>query len=199
MTGARLAAIHVPGDAGPWVDLGFAVVDEALALANGAVRFGSAACGLELEPPGVDATSIEGIVLSVGCGPDAVEHPNGAIGFDHVVVMTDSLERTSAAVAATLGLEQRRVRETGTVRQAFHRFAATDDDAKGCIIEIVENPRVVEPAIWGCVATVADLDALVLAAGGLVNEPKPAVQPGRRIATVARSARLPIAVAFMSS
>ncbi len=174
------------------------MVDEAIALTNGAVRLGSAACGLELEPPGVDATSIEGISLTVGPGADPVEHPNGAVGLDHLVIMTNSLDRTSAAVAAALGLEQRRVRETETVRQAFHRFAAHDDGTKGCIIEVVENTRFAEPAIWGCVATVADLDALVLAAGGLVNEPKPAVQPGRRIATVARSAGLPIAVAFMS-
>ena len=46
--------------------------------------------------------------------------------------------------------------------------------------------------------TVDDLDALCEANPDLIAPPKPAVQPGRRIATARREAALGTAVAFMS-
>ena len=51
-----------------------------------------------------------------------VEHPLGAIGLDHVVVTTDSLERTCAAIEAATGAPLKRVREVGEIRQGFHRL-----------------------------------------------------------------------------
>ena len=46
----------------------------------------------------------------------------GAIGLDHVVVTTDSLERTCGAIADATGAPLRRVREVGEIRQGFHRL-----------------------------------------------------------------------------
>ena len=53
--------------------------------------------------------------------PMFVEHPIGAIGLDHVVVTTDSLERTSGAIAAATDAPLKRVREVGELRPGFHR------------------------------------------------------------------------------
>ena len=141
---------------------------------------------------------MDGVPVDVGADVAVGVHPNGAVELDHVVVMTDSIERTSAAFERALGLEQRRLRETETVRQAFHRFADAPDGTRGCIVELVERQDLSSVDLWGLVVVVADIDRAVAASDGLVGPPKPAVQPGRRIATVPRTAGLPLAVALMS-
>jgi hypothetical protein len=74
------------------------------------------------------------------------------------------------------------------------------------ILEVVEAPegsRVSAdpdgPArLWGLAFGVESLDATAATLGPLLGEPRPAVQPGRSIATLRREARLGPAVAFMS-
>ena len=202
--GVRLAAVELPGSAVEWRALGFAVdADGRVAFANGAITFGAAAPALAIDASRdaavvVDGPSdVDGVPVGIGAVAPGVDHPNGAFELDHVVLMTDSLDRTSAAVADVLGLEQRRVRQTDTVRQAFHRF---DDQGgvRGCIVELAETNRVSGAVLWGLVVNVADLDAACAAAGDLIGPPKDAVQPGRRIATVRRDAGLSTAVALMS-
>ena len=85
-----------------------------------------------------------------------VEHPSGAIGLDHVVVTTDDLERTCAAIEAATGAPLRRVREVGEIRQGFHRLGGG-----GLIVEVVERAGLpAGPAwFWGLVINVEDLDA----------------------------------------
>ena len=61
---------------------------------------------------------------------------------------------------------------------------------------IVEVAQTGGPArFWGVTVTVPDVDAL---AGPLLGSPRPAVQPGRRIVTVARAAGLSVALAFIT-
>ena len=199
---ARLASVLIGGSADPWLACGFATDDGGrVVLGNGALVFRpdlDPGChGLAVE--GLDGWSgaVDGVQVEAGTVAEPVEQPNGAFELDHVVVMTDSLERTSAAIEADLGLECRRIRETETVRQGFHRFA--DGVTRGCIVEVVENPRVGAPALWGLVVNVADLDAAVAQLGpDRVGDAKPAVQPGRRIATVRSGAGLGVAVALMT-
>ena len=195
----KLASVLLPGDVEPWSGVGFSPDDGGrLCFANGAVEFGRDRPGLSIDDSGADvATDVEGIPIRRGQVHLGSGHANGAVELDHIVIMTPSLDRTSAAVADMLGLEQRRVRETSDVRQAFHRFA-DHDGARGCIIEIVENGRVGRTDIWGLVVIVDDLDVAVAAAPDLIGRPKAAVQAGRRIATVSRAAGLTTAVAFMS-
>ena len=96
---------------------------------------------------------------------------------DHVVVLTGSLERTVGALQAA-GLDLRRT--AGTM--AFLRLGSY-------ILEVVERGG--DPArFWGLVVVVPDPGA-VPGAGPV----KDAVQPGRRIATVAG---LGAALALMS-
>jgi len=197
-----LAAVRVGATTEAWSALGFAVAgDGAVHLANGAIDLVGGPAGIgSLVVSGIDATiDVDGLVFEPGAVRSADPQPNGAVGLDHVVVTTDSLERTSDAVVAALGLRLRRIRETERVRQAFHRF---DDPAaggvRGCILEIVEDPRAERSSFWGLVVTVGDLDAFCAAGADRVSSPRPAVQPGRFIAGVRPQAALGTAVAVMS-
>ena len=209
----RLAHVRVGAPVASWEALGFDVADGVVALANGAIEFGTGTPGLSAIGASdiSDPLVVDGLVVEPGRPRPATAHPNGARSIDHVVVMTDSLDRTSEAIESALGLERRRLRETETVRQAFHRFADPADPAgagdpldpaatrqRGCILELVENPRLAQPQFWGLVVIVDDLDALHGAHPDLVAPPKTAVQPGRRIATARREADLGTAVAFMT-
>jgi hypothetical protein len=136
-------------------------------------------------------------------GESPPPHPNGIAGFDHLVAITPALDRTIAALQAA-GLDLRRIREeptpAGAPRQAFFRLGAV-------ILEVVQAPDdAIErgggpdrPAFfWGLAFTAPDLDATVVHLGDHVSEIRSAIQPGRRIATLRRSAGLAVPVALMS-
>jgi hypothetical protein len=126
--------------------------------------------------------------------PMFADHPLGVDRIDHVVVSTDDLVRTCGAIADVTGEPLKRVREAGAIRQGFHRV-------DGLIVEVVERAgQDPGPAtLWGFVLTVADLDASVALLGeDVIGEPRDAVQPGRRIATVRSSAGLGVPLALMS-
>jgi hypothetical protein len=123
-------------------------------------------------------------------------HPNGALCVDHVVALSPSFERTVRALERA-GLDLRREREVGgdhPLRQGFFVVG-------GLLLELVEK-RDGEPtapaAFWGVTFVVEDLDACSALLGDLLGEPRDAVQPGRRIATVRRSAGLGVPVALMT-
>jgi hypothetical protein len=130
-------------------------------------------------------------------------HANGVTALDHVVAITPVLERTVAALQGG-GLDLRRIREeptpAGAPRQAFFRLGAT-------ILEVVQEPAEAteraggagRPAFfWGLAFLAPDLDATVAGLGDRVSEIRPAVQPGRRIATLRRSAGLAVPVALIT-
>lgn len=202
----RLAVIGVPGPAEPWERLGFHVVDGRIAVVNGAIAFGTA--GLVVQRGELDGEldgggaalpgDVDGIPLSVGERVAATDHPNGAFELDHLVWFTSSLDRSSAAIEAALGLPCRRVRETPEVRQAFHRFDGVDG-ARGCILELAETDRVERSSLMGVVFDVADLHTLAGELGpDLVSPPRRAVQQGRWISSVRRDVGLGTAVALMT-
>lgn len=192
----RLAGIGVPDAADAWMSLGCTVVDGAVPLANGALFLGGA--GLVIAGADELPADVEGVPLSTGDDVAPVAHESGIFELDHLVLLTDSLERTSVAVEQALGLEQRRVRETETVRQAFHRFADTEH-GRGCIVEIVESDRIERTSLMGLVVNVHDLFDLADRLGpDVMGLPKPAVQPGRYIATIRRGVGLGTAVALMT-
>lgn len=193
----RLAGIGVPDAPAGWAAIGCTVVDGAVPLANGALLLGRE--GIVVAGDGL-ATDIEGVPLASGVAPASVEHRSGAFELDHLVLLTGSLERTSEAVDAILGLEVRRIRETDTVRQAFHRFPDPPEGrSRGCIVEVVESDRVETTTLMGVVVNVTDLFDLADRLGpDVISAPKPAVQPGRYISTIRRDVGLGTAVALMT-
>jgi hypothetical protein len=177
--------------------LGFVVVDGAVELGGVTVRLGAPSAGIgRWTLSGVaPTTAIDGLPTQVEPTlpqPNSVTHPNGATGVDHVVVSTPDFDRTAKALEDK-GMPLRRIRDAGGFRQGFRRLGPA-------ILELVEAQEL-DPAgparFWGLVVIVADLDGLKERLGDLLSDPKPAVQPGRHIATLRKTAGLGQPVAFM--
>ena len=177
-----------------WSALGFAVHGDVLTLDGVHLQLGAPGRGIVAWALDDRNEEIDGLpMMSAAPTGQPVEHPNGAVGLDHVVVLTPDFDRTSAALDSA-GLPLRRIRhvESGNFRQGFRRIGP-------CILELVEaRDAPAGPArFWGLVVIVEDLGALAKHLGDRLGQIKPAVQPGRRIATLSRDAGLGTAVAFM--
>jgi hypothetical protein len=153
------------------------------------------------------ATELDGLPTTVSerpPRPPAPAHPNGVVAIDHVVAASPSLDRSVQALRGA-GLDLRRMREQptpgGAPRQAFFRLGAE-------ILEVIQEP---EDSIrraggedraarfWGLALRVEDLDETVRLLGARAGEIRPAVQRGRRIASLRRSAGVAVPLAFMSA
>lgn len=187
----------------PWQAIGLKVSDGVARIGGIALRFvpvgadgreGVVSWGLAGSP--TDAADIDGLATHhVDEPPEgARDHALDIVGFDHLVVMTSSLERTCGAIEAATGEPLKRIREAGAIRQGFHRLGEL-------IIEVVESPQVIAPtaSFWGFVWNVADLHEMCDRLGpDVISLPKAAVQPGRFIASVRASVGLGLPLALMS-
>jgi len=192
-----------------WAALGFEVGGASCDLGEVRLRLagpqeGAGLLGWSLREVG--DTRLDGLQTSRSRGEPraaAPAHPNGVAGLDHVVVVTPDLERTVAALERA-GLELRRIREqptpAGAPRQAFFRLGLA-------VLEVVQEPPEVaarkgasRPAFfWGLALLAPELERTVTVLGDAVGEIRAAVQPGRRIATLRRSAGLGLPVALISA
>jgi hypothetical protein len=218
--GVRIAELVLADPPERWSALGFDLRDGAVLLGGVRLRLagedaGRGIVGWSLR--GLASTELDGLPTTragdAAAREDAsqpgeeaasVEHPNGVVAIDHVVAMTPALDRTVQALTEA-GLDLRRIREqptpAGAPRQAFFRLG-------GVILEVVQEPQHViaargealaRPArLWGLALLAPDLERTVSALGAHAGPPRDAVQPGRRIATVRRSAGLAVPVALMS-
>ena len=180
--------IALPDPPAAWRRLGFAVGEDG-GFSVGGVRLLTGRADLEVRAEGLEGDRPDGLALTgttAAAAPPA-EHPNGVVALDHVVALTDDLDRTLAALRGA-GLDLRRVREAA--RMAFLRLGPL-------ILEVVQA-EVPRPTLWGLVAVVEDLEACATALGGLLGAPRDAVQPGRRIATVRSEPGFVTALAFMT-
>jgi hypothetical protein len=186
-----LTALQIADPPERWQALGFAVDEDTVHL--GGVRLELGVNGYGIVGWSLDAVETANDVagLATTNAPPAAPqaHPNGAIALDHVVVLTPDFDRTAAALDQT-GLTLTRIRDAGGFRQGFRRLGPA-------ILELVEAPGTHVTGFWGLVVTVADLDDLAKRLGGRLHPIKPAVQPGRRIATLDQAAGLTPQVAFM--
>jgi len=191
-----------------WAALGFAVDGDVCVAGDLRIRLAGPGAGKGLAGwslRGVGSTELDGLATTrSGRQPpqEAPAHPNGIGALDHVVAIAPALGRTVAALEAA-GLDLRRIREeptpAGAPRQAFFPLGAT-------ILEVVQEPaEAIErngadrPAFfWGLAFLAPDLDATVAGLGDRVSEIRPAVQPGRRIATLRRNAGLSVPLALIT-
>ncbi len=204
----EVAALQIAEDPDAWAGAGFAV-DADGACRLGPVRvelvgpdagFGVVGWSLRHVPVG-SPTSIDGFVTRCSVAPPCppATHPSTITAIDHVVLLTDDLERTVVA-AGGVGLTPRRWREhtvgDGTpVRQVF--FVAGS-----LVLELVgptTRPATPRSGVrsFGLAVVVDDFEAARESMSGHLGEVRDAVQPGRRIATVRHSAlglRTPIAL-----
>jgi hypothetical protein len=205
----------VGDDAERWGELGFTVSEECRCEiggvrlrflgddANDSSRRGIRGWALRE----IATTELDGLPTTVSEHPPrapAPAHPNGVVAIDHIVAASPSLDRSVDALRRA-GLDLRRVRDeptpAGAPRQAFFRLGAE-------ILELIQEPEDAirraggpnHPArFWGLAVRVEDLDRTVGLLGSNVSEIRPAVQTGRRIATLRRSAGLTVPLALMSA
>jgi hypothetical protein len=191
-----------------WAALGFAIEGDICVLGEVRIRLAGEGAGKKIAGwslRDIEDTELDGLptARSDRSPPSAPPpHPNGLTLVDHVVAITPALGRTVAALQRA-GLGLRRIREeptpAGAPRQAFFRLGAT-------ILEVVqEPPEAIErngadrdAFFWGIALAAPDLEATVARLGDRVSEIRPAVQPGRQIATLRRSAGLALPVALIT-
>jgi hypothetical protein len=203
-----LVGLTVSGPVEPWESIGLRVVDGVAWVGGIAVHFvggdqPAQLLGWTLSGSPDRSSMIDGIATTHDDGTDGTDgldgvaswdHPLGAMSFDHVVVMTSSLERTCGEIERITGEPLKRIRELGPVRQGFHRLGAM-------IIEVVESDRVTadEASLWGFVWNVDDLHEVADRLGpDVLSPPKAAVQPGRFIASFRAAAGLGLPIALMT-
>ena len=191
-----------------WSQLGFALDGDTCVVGEVRIRLAGGDAGRGLlgwSLRDVESTELDGLptTRSDRRPPDERPlHPNGIVALDHIVAISPALDRTVDALRAA-GLDLRRIREeptpAGAPRQAFFRLGAN-------ILEVVQEPAEAteraggeRPAFfWGLAFVAPDLDATVAGLGDQVSEIRPAVQPGRRIATLRRSAGVTVPIALMT-
>ncbi len=197
-----LAGLDISDPPGRWEALGFAVGSD------GRLMGPSTPGTLGIAPPGrgIVGWTLAGLAVegdldglptrSAGGPPQWVTahrilNPNGAWSLDHLGVVTPP-RAPFAAVLDARGLPLRRRAEVRGARMGFRRLG-------GPILEVVEDPEVAATGFWGVTFAMVEREALdeLVATHGVVSAPRPAVQPGRRIATVSREAGLSARVAFI--
>ncbi len=193
-----------------WAALGFSVLGDRLQLDSVRLRLAGADAGRGIVGWSLRALSggeLDGLVTTASQSAPAdpaPAHANGIAAIDHIVAMTPDLDRSVRALQGA-GLNLRRIREqptaAGAPRQAFFRLGEE-------ILEVVQEPEQVvaehggadRPArLWGLALLAPDLDRTVAALSPHAGAVRDAVQSGRRIATIKRSAGLAVPVALMSA
>lgn len=207
MAGVALDEILVADDPESWREAGFTVDDDGI-VAVGTVRVrllgrdaGRRIVGWSLRGLPDGTTDLDGLptTASTAPPPGPVTHPNGAIGLDHIVILSPDVERTVAVLAAA-GVEERRRRETDQYGfpgvQVFFRLGEPILELVGAAVPNGDGPA----AFFGLAWTVEDIDTLPDRFGPTrLGDIKAAVQPGRRIATLRhKEVGMSVATAFMS-
>jgi hypothetical protein len=199
--------ITVADEPGRWRDVGFDVDEHGrctigtvmVRLMPGQLPRGIAGWSVR----GLESADLDGLPTELSDGParePAPTHPNGVVKIDHLVAFTPDRARTVGALEAG-GLEVRRLRDEPTPAgggyQAFFRLGEV-------ILEVIEqqgtarHPSDGAARFWGLALGVESLDATAEQLGDRLSDQRDAVQPGRRIATLRRSAEVAVPIAFMS-
>ena len=199
----QMSELHLPGEPSLWEAIGFSVVGGSFVLGQVTCNVGSAGPGWAFA--GTDAVPNElcGVPTTVAnltpTSGSSLGHPNGALKVDHVVLVSQSPTKTAQELEA-FGMVAKgaRVLGSGGAQRAAVLFWSGE-----LLIELVgpaaEGPDAKSLAqIWGVTFVVASFDRIAEIADGLLSPPRDAVQPGRQIVTIDRSAGLGVAVAFIT-
>jgi hypothetical protein len=208
----RLVGLQVADPPEVWTTLGFHVVDGRVAIGGVELELatgesGGGVRGWRFDPPW--AAPIDGLAplptrtdrpaarasaatgTSQALAPAA--HPNGTTALDHVVVTSPDVERTTAALVEAGIVPRRTVEGARGDHDVLYRFFLLGT----CVLELI-GPRTPDgegPARFvGLAFTTTGLDDL----GAIAGDPRPAVQAGRRIATVRKQAGSSVPIAFLS-
>ena len=196
---AEIASLIVADPPETWGELGFVIADDACWISGIRHELGAAGKGvMAWTLRGADTISELPVAESNPMmARPTPQHPNGVIALDHVVVATPDLGRTIDAFESA-DIRLRRTRDVGTAerprKQAFFKLGET-------IVEIVGPTTASLPGpawFYGLAFRVTDLDVTAAFLGERLRPARNAVQSGRRIATLDRSAGSTTQLAFMS-
>lgn len=191
-----------------WAAAGFSVDGQQVVLGKTVIELtGNAGqrgiVAWALDGVAADIDGLPTVIVPDHHQPDAVSHPNMTFAIDHVVVASKHPARTSAAFGA-VGMDERKlITLPGTNGQdREQRFFW----AGRVIIELIgpATPQSTDgesaPAsFWGLALASANLEIALSAMGDALGEPKDAVQPGRKIATVrTKDLDISVPIALMS-
>ena len=196
-----LRELVVGDEPGVWKELGFTVEGDRCRVGHVDIVFDpSVGKGIrkwtlvgdgEGDVDGVPTTWVDDGLEATG------PHPNGIFEIDHVVLTTPDVQRTVSTLEG-LGIMAKRQRDTGTygspMLQTFFRVGQP-------ILELIgpKEPMGEQPArFFGLAFTSEDLELTAKVIGDALHNSKDAVQPGRRIATLDKSAGSTIGIAIMS-
>jgi hypothetical protein len=213
--GVTIEQIVLADEPARWRSLGFELDGDRVQIGGVFIRLAGDDARPERSPGilewslrGLASCELDGLASTRSLAPPAPPapaHPNGIVAIDHVVAMTPALDRSVEALRRA-GLDLRRIREqpspAGAPRQAFFRLGAE-------ILELVQQPersarggtldRDGPARLWGLALFSSDFQRTLAAFGELAGEPREAVQPGRKIVTLRRSAGLAVPLAVMSA
>jgi hypothetical protein len=203
-----LDELIVADTAADWRACGFAVEGDLCTVGGTRVRLAPNDGGKGLTRwslGGLESEELDGLATARSDRPPPAErpvHPNGISALDHVVAISSDLDRTVTALCEA-GLDLRRIREeptpAGAPRQAFFRLGEPILEVVQAPAEAIERTGGDRPAFfWGLAFVAPDIEATVAGLGERVSEVRDAVQPGRRIATLRRSAGLSLPVALIT-
>lgn len=197
-----LQCLIIGDEPSAWAAAGFSVDGQRLVLGKTVIELiGSEGkrgiVGWALDGVTSDIGGLPTVIVPDHHQPEAVSHPNMAFAIDHVVVASRDPARTSAAFGAVGMDERKRITLPGTNGgDREQRFFW----AGRVIVELVgpASPESTEDvsstaSFWGLALVSANLEIALSTMGDALGEPKDAVQPGRKIATV-RTKELDISV-----
>ena len=205
MSGLTIESITVADPPEAWAAAGFTVDADRCRVGTIDIRLPGPEAGrglVSMSVRGLERVQADGLGFEAappGDPPSAAAiHPNGVIRIDHVVAFTPDRSRTAAALEEA-GLDLRRLRDEPTPAgggwQAFFRIGEA-------ILEVIENPKPRDPdgpaRLWGLAFLVDSLETTQAVLGDRLSQPRPAVQPGREIATLRPEAGLSFGCAFMT-
>jgi len=186
MPAPTIDELIVADDPARWAALGFDVTDHSSQIGSVRLRFLAPAGG---SPDGPDA-------------PAPATTAPGIVGWSLRDAQSTELDGLATTLSERPLAEPAPAHPNG-VRAIDHVVAASPDldrsvaalQAAGLDLRRADHPV----RFWGLALLVDDLDAAAERLAPQVGEPRAAVQPGRRIATVRRSAGLTVPMALMSA
>ena len=197
----QLTTVVVGDEPASWATAGFTVHDDRVRIGSTTIVC-DPGVGHGIATVGIDGLidTVDGLPIGLVEAPvtPAAEHDNRVTGFDHLVAMSPSIDRTADALIDA-GLQRRRTRrfEVGgeTRRQDFFWLGDVILELVG--VDGAEGTG--DATFWGLALECDDLDLAARRLGEALGTVKDAVQPGRRIATVrTKELGISVPIALMS-